>query len=128
MIDIEALYQAFLEMYHSGMSQQQIAKQTGVAQSYIANLISGKRKFDGLTLRKVQKLFPGATISIGNRSIGDHNVVHPNARVQSDNNFLSDDRTAVEKFRSELIDKIIGSDEITDEERGRVLRIIRSAK
>lgn len=129
MINMKEVQAALREMYaSSGMTQTEIAQATGVSQSYIADLLSGKSSMENLSLKKINQLFPEASLSLGNRTIGDRNVIHSHARVQSDNNFLPADRDAVEEFRRGLTDLIIGSEELSDEERGRFLRIIRSTK
>ena len=126
MIDLKQVQQALRDKYNApGMTQQQLADEAGMSRSYIAELISGKCAVDGLTLKKVNQLFPDAVLSLGNRSIGDGNVIHRHARVQSDNNFLPVDEGSAEVFRRSLIDTIIASEEISDEERGKFLRIIR---
>ena len=112
-------------LYDGGATQQEIAAMTGVSQSYIADLLSGKSSPENLSLKKINQLFPEATLSFGNRSIGDNNVIHARARVQSDNNFLPADGDAVEQFRRKILDCIIACEEISDEERGKFLRIIR---
>ena len=129
MIEPRDILAELRSLYDSGATQQEISDRTGVSRSYVRDLLSGKRAVDGLTLKKINQLFPAASLSLGNRTIGDSNVIHAHARVQSDNNFLPADRdAAVEKYRRDLTDLIISSEEISDEERGRFLRIIRSAK
>ena len=129
MINMRDVQSALRDKYNApGMTQQKLADEAGISRSYLAELISGKCAVDGLTLKKINQLFPEASLSLGNRTIGDRNVIHSHARVQSDNNFLSGDGDAVENFRRDLTDLIIGSEELSDEERGRFLRIIRSAK
>ena len=128
MIEPQDILAELRRLYDEGVTQQEISDRTGVSRSYVRDLLSGKRAVDGLTLKKINQLFPGASLSLGHRTIGNNNVIHAHARVQSDNNFLPDDRDAVEAFRRDLTDLIIASDELSDEERGRFLRIIRSAK
>ena len=124
MIDVGMILKELREIYNAGSTQQEIADRTGVSQSYVADLLSGKRPIDGLTLKKFNQLFPSATLSFGNRSIGNNNVIR-NARVQSDNNFLPGRESSSEEFRRILIDTIISNEEISDEERGKFLRIIK---
>ena len=87
MIDAQSLIDALRDRYKSGETQQEISEKTSVARSYICDLLSGKKKADGLTLKKINQLFPHAELSLGNRSIGNSNII-TNSRVQSDNNFL----------------------------------------
>lgn len=72
-------------------------------------MLSGKRKIDGLTLKKINQLFPTATLSLGNRTIGNNNTIGARARVQSDNNFLSPGKD-VEDYQRHLIDAVIDLD------------------
>ena len=62
MIEMKQVYAALREKYSAGMTQQEIADATGVSQTYIGNLLSGQRPIDGLTLKKVNQLFPDAVI------------------------------------------------------------------
>lgn len=62
MIEMKQVYAALREKYSAGMTQQEIADATGVSQTYIGNLLSGQRPIDGLTLKKVNQLFPEAVI------------------------------------------------------------------
>lgn len=125
MIAAREILSEIRSLYDGGATQQEISDLTGVSRSYVRDLLSGKRSVDGLTVKKLNQLFPNATLSIGNRTIGDNNVIHARARVQSDNNFLPADGDAVEHFRRKILDCIIACEEISDEERGKFLRIIR---
>lgn len=111
--------------YKAGATHEELSKRYGISSNHISNILSGKRSIESMRVGTFLKLFP--KLSIGNRTIGDNNEIHEHARVQSDNIILPD-QDAVENFRHRLMDLIIASDELSDEERGRVLRIIRSAK
>ena len=83
MINAEDVLQALREKYH-GMSHLGIAKATGVSYSYIAYLMSGKASTQSLSLKKINQLFPEASLTFGGRAIGDRTSANGQARVQSD--------------------------------------------
>ena len=89
MIKSEEVLQALRERY-SGKTQQEIAEATGVSQSYIADLLSGKSSMENLSLKKINQLFPGASLSLGNRTIGARTNANGRARVQSDDTINAD--------------------------------------
>jgi predicted transcriptional regulator len=89
MIKAEDVLQALREKYH-GMSHLGIAKATGVSYSYIAYLMSGKASTQSLSLKKINQLFPEASLNFGGRAIGDRNNVDGQARVQSDDTINAD--------------------------------------
>ena len=123
MINTTEIYNALRDKYNSGATQEQIANEAQMSQTYIGDLLSWKRKIDGLTLKKINQLFPTATLSLGNRTIGNNNTIGARARVQSDNNFLSPGKD-VEDYQRTLIDAVIDLD-IDDIARTKVLKLIK---
>lgn len=89
MIKTDEVLQALREKYR-GMTQTEIAQATGVSQSYIANLLSGKSSMENLSLKKINQLFPGASLNFGGRAIGDRTNANGRARVQSDDTINAD--------------------------------------
>lgn len=124
MVDYKDILTSMRELYDSGMTQQEIADKTGISRSYIRDLLSGKRDIDGLTLKKINQLFPDSALTLGNRSIGNNNTIGNNTRVQSDNNFLPSS-DGIEQLRRTLINGIIDLD-IDDTSRTKVLKLIKS--
>jgi len=116
MIDIAALREELLRIYQTGTTQQEISEKTGVAQSYIADLMSGKKKFGGLTLRKINQLFPDATINLH----GD-TVMADNSGALVENDTPANIEAA---FLIDKIDRIVDSDELTAEEKVKVLKVL----
>ena len=62
MIDTQEIIAALEELHAKGKTYERIAKESGIAQSYIYNLIHGKRDIDGLTIKKINQLFPQAIL------------------------------------------------------------------
>lgn len=125
MINTTEIYNALRDKYKSGATQEQIANEAQMSQTYIGDLLSGKRKIDGLTLKKINQLFPTATLSLGNRTIGNNNTIGERARVQSDNNFLPNSKFDIDSFRRKLLEAVIDLD-IDDTSRTKVLKLIKS--
>lgn len=122
MIEAKEILAALKGEYDSGRTYQQIARSHGISYTYLHNILSGKRAVDGLTVKKLNRLFPEAKLCLGGRTIGDHNTIS-NSLVQSDNNFLPGLNPA--RYRRELIDAVIDLD-IDDAARVKVLRAIKN--
>lgn len=118
MIDVGMILKELREIYNAGSTQQEIADRTGLSQSYVADLLSGKRPIDGLTLKKFNQLFPqailllrGDTVSIrANRNSG--NVVGVNHGTIS------------QDCMSAIQSKILETKELTDAEKVKFLKVL----
>ncbi len=80
--------------------------------------MSGKKKFDGLTLRKVNQLFPHATLNLrGGAVVADNSGVN--------NGVLGVNNSTINVGAEFVIDKIINSDDLTADEKIKVLKVIK---
>lgn len=100
-------------------SQEEISKASGVSRTYICELLSGKADVYGLTLKKINKLFPKAVLKLDGDSVSitaDHNsgnVVGVNNGEISSN------------CMSAVLDKILESEELSDAEKVKVMRVLK---
>ena len=64
MINIRDIQARLKKMYDkSGKTQLEISRESGVSQSYINDLLSGKSSTENMSIKKLNQLFPEATIS-----------------------------------------------------------------
>ena len=117
MIDAKDILAELRHIYDDGATQQEISDRTGVSRSYIRDLLSGKRPVDGLTLKKINQLFPRSVLLLS----GD--TVSINADRNS-GNVVNGDQIS-DGCLSAIIDKIIASDELTAEEKVKVIKVLK---
>lgn len=118
MIDVGMILKELREIYNAGSTQQEIADRTGVSQSYVADLLSGKRPIDGLTLKKFNQLFPHAILQLS----GD--TVSIRANRNSGNVVGVNHGTISQDCMSAIQSKILETKELTDEEKVKVLKVL----
>lgn len=119
MIDFEDIISALKGEYDSGMTYEQIARKHGVSYTYIHNLFSGKRAVEGLTLKKINKLFPNAVLHLNGDNVfvrADHN----SGNVVGVNNGTID-----AGCMAAVLDKILESDELSDTEKIKVMKVLK---
>lgn len=121
MIDGNKILDALRKRWESGETQAAIARAAGISQAYLCELISGKNNIDGLTIKKINKLFPEAELQLGCRIIGDNNTII-RSEVQCDKNFLPAEEG---KLRSAIINAIIDLD-IDDAAKCKVLAVVKN--
>ena len=100
MINAKEILNKLKELYNSGATYTELGDKLGVSKSYIHSLLSGDRAVDGLTVRKINQLFPNAVLHIdGDKA--ENNVIEIN------------------------IDRLLNSTEFTAEEKIKILRVIK---
>ena len=98
------------EMYQSGKTQQEIAAELHTDQQSINRLLSGRRVASGLTIGTFEKMFPKAEIFLhGVQVSGDHSVNIQGGIHES----------------SPSIDKILDSDDLTAEEKIKMIKVLK---
>ena len=105
--------------YDSGLTQQKIANASGVSRSYIRDLLSGKRKIDGLTLKKINQLFPRSLLLLTGDTVSIHADRNSGNVVGVNHGSVSQD------CLSAIQNKILETDDLTAEEKVKVLRVLR---
>lgn len=115
----ESILAALKERYKKEKNYKKIAKQSGITYSYLYGLIHGTNDPKKLSLEKFFQLFPLATIDLYGDSVSiraDHNK---GAVVGVNHGNVATD------FLSSVMDKILAADELTDEEKVKVLRVLK---
>lgn len=119
MIDFEDIISALKGEYDSGMTYEQIARKHGVSYTYIHNLFSGKRAVEGLTLKKINKLFPKAVLHLSGDNVSVH-ADHNSGNVVGVNNGTID-----AGCMAAVLEKILESDELSDTEKIKVMKVLK---
>ena len=120
MIDSNSITEALLREYRKGKTYQEIAKDGGVSYSYLHEIMTHKRSADSLTVKKLNSLFPDCILSL----TGDHNI-NINAPRPSDSVIGVNNSVTVGNFLDTAIDKILGSEELSDAEKVKVLKVLK---
>lgn len=113
----------FRQEYDSGMTQWEIARKHNVRQQVISRLLSGHRKFGGLSVATVDKMFPQSILyfeGYSNVSIGDNNSVQIALRDNNSNVSAS----AVDDKFSCIVNLILNNSKLSIEEKNEHLRAI----
>lgn len=120
MIDEKEIFNNLREIYNSGMTYQQMAKKYGISYSYLHDVMTGKRPVEGLTIKKINQLFPAAILHINGDKVdiqapnNNGNVVGINHGSMAGTNITN------------IIDKVLDSEEFTAEEKIKVLKVIKN--
>ncbi len=109
---IQAEYKA------EGKTHKDIAKAHNVSPSYIQALLAGERDWDKLKIGTISKMFPRATLNLNGDGSIMQTVAHVSAKNGSVNNISLNPATpseaqirlAVDAFRHEVVDALIGLD------------------
>lgn len=106
----------------AGKTFQAIADSHHIAQSYVVDLINGKRPIDGISLGVFDRMFPHATVDLDGRSIIASRVASPG---DGDITYSNGDRS--EALRSAIIGAIIDLD-IEPDVLAKVLKTIKNTE
>lgn len=123
----EEIYELLAEMKRRGVTQQEIANNSGVSRPYICQLMNpkdGVERIKHLELSKLLKLFPDAQIVFGSdRRIGDvhHNTNSP--VIQGDGNTIG--TTAGEETAAAFLKRVMASDDIDAEIKVKLYRMMK---
>ena len=120
MINMKEVQAALREMYaSSGMTQTEIAQATGVSQSYIADLLSGKSSMENLSLKKINQLFPRAILLLSGDTVSIHANRNSGNVVGVNHGTVSQDCLAA------VQNKILEAEALSDEEKVKVLKVLK---
>lgn len=96
------------ELYRDGKTQQEVGDKLNISRSYIQSLMTGRRRYGGITVEYLDKMFPRATLNL--TGTGNIMQVASNVRVQNGSvNSIQNGKTA-EQFRQEAIMKMLELD------------------
>lgn len=119
MIDYEYIASTLKAEYEAGMTYNEIAQKHGISYTYIHNLLSGKRPIAGLTLAKLNALFPDASLSLHGDTVSiraDHNS----------GNVVGINRGKIfADYMNVVMDKILESKELSDAEKIKVMKVLK---
>ena len=108
------------EEYAKGRTtQQEIADALHIEHPTINRLLSGKRSADGLTIGTFDKMFPHAKIDLTGTTAEISAPQNSGAVVGVNNGSVSAD------CLSSVMDKILSCDELTAEEKVKVLKVLK---
>jgi|GEM_PF-6046268 len=114
------------ELYGGGMTQEEMARLTGISRPYIANILNGKQQVKNASVDLLLKVFPRATVSltgdVRQTNAGQSGGI--NAQAVNGNNFFAPD---VEGFRNRAIAAMIDLD-LPPEALQTVLRTLKKLK
>lgn len=111
------------DQYDSGMTQFEISKKTGIHQSDLCNILSGKKEIGGMRLDTIQNIFPHATLNIdGSPSVkGFGNVVGNN------NSDIAINASNVLDHLNAIRDLIVENEKLSADAKVEVLKIIKAS-
>lgn len=123
----EEIYEMLADMKRQGITQQEIANNSGVSRPYICQLMNpkdGTERIKHLELNKLFKLFPNARIVFGggDRRMGDvhHNTNSP--VIQGDGNTVG---TTGGESAAAFLKRIMEADDIDAETKIKIYRLMK---
>ena len=117
----KTVFETLFSEYSSGMTQEEVAAKHNVRQGQIQKLLANSRSAGGLLLDTVDKMFPNATVNLYGDSVSIHAVQNHGAVVGVNRGTITHDRDLL----FEIENKILAADELTDEEKVKVLRVLK---
>ena len=124
MIDAQKIIDAIKEEFNKGTSYNQMSRASGVSQPYICDLVNGKKAPDGLTVRKINQLFPHAALKLNNSIVQNINSnTGTNYQIVGEKNFASPDKTL-----DQILNKVMENDKFTAEAKVEFFNIIKNFK
>lgn len=104
MIEGKIILEGLRTLYKNALTQQALARQTGVSQGYICDLLSGRKDTEAITIKTLKQLFPHATLILDSRSMP------PVHQLPRDTDSFS---------------KIIDSEELSAEEKIKFIKVLK---
>lgn len=100
--------------YADGHTQHEMARRYGMSQSYLNSLLAGQRKFSGLTLAKIDRIFPDAVIHLHGEPPSIAQTAH---HAQTISQSVGGDAGRLDAVRA-----IVGAASLTDTDKIKALR------
>lgn len=118
----ELIEKILKEERDNGKTQWDLAKKYNISQTQIQKLLKGERKFSGLTVATVQKMFPMATLDLaggGNNETSQVNSGHSTGFQQFGGQIVQTvaardadaDKRAIDDFRVRVQDRLLEGDD-----------------
>lgn len=109
--------------YAAGKTQADLAAMLGTTDAYVNMLLSGKRAFGGLTLARIDRMFPRATVDLDGRS----SIIASRVASPGDGDITYSPGDKSEALRSAIIAAMIDLD-IPPECLAKVLKTIKNTR
>ena len=110
----EKIITALKEEYEKGATYQEMAEKYGLSYSYLRELLLGIKPVGRMSLDFFFKLFPHATVAI-----------HDSIVAPVINNGTNSGVINAGRIESDAIDKILSADELTAEEKVKVIKVLK---
>lgn len=118
MIDANEILRVLKEEYEKS-TYQEMAKRHNISYTHLYDIMQGKRPTDCLTLKKLNTMFPDATLHLyGDKVTITANQNHGNV-VGVNNGAIGGD------CLSAVLDKLLATDELTAEEKVKVIKVLK---
>ena len=111
----EKIIDILKQEYNSGATSQELAEKSGVSYTHIHNLLNGKRAVSGISLDFFFRLFPKAAISFSS------GIFSPVVNTGTNTGIMSSTNSGID----EAINKILESDELSDAEKVKVMKVLK---
>lgn len=119
MIDVKIILDALMQQYQKGKTYQEIAKSGGLSYSYLHEIMTGKRPADGISVKKLNGLFPQCVLFLEGDSVSI------DAPRNSGNVVGVNNGGVIGGSMEPAIDKILASEELSDSEKIKVLKVLK---
>lgn len=118
MIDSKVILEDLRKEWQAS-SQEEISRRSGVSRTYLCELLSGKADANGLSIKKINALFPHARIDLHGNSFSVQTNGH------SVNVFGSENFDISSSCLNSVIEKILDSEELSDSEKIKVIKVLK---
>jgi hypothetical protein len=121
MINTKEILDALKELYNSGATYIEIGEKLGVSKSYVHSLLTGARAIDGLTVRKINQLFPNAVLHINGDKVNINASNNSGNVVGINHGRISNNKDITEAILNEVMD----SEKLSAEAKVEVFNIVK---
>ena len=119
MIEVKMILDALIQQYQQGKTYQEIAKSGGLSYSYLHEIMTGKRPADGISVKKLNGLFPKCMLVL------EGDKVSIDAPRNSGNVVGVNNGSVNCNSMEPAIDRILAADELSADEKIKVLKVLR---
>ena len=117
----DEVYKEMKRLYEGGMTQEQVATHLHVRHGQAQKILSGTRSASGLELGTFDKMFPHASVHLYGDSVSVHADHNKGSVVGVNRGTITHERDIL----FEIENKILSADELTAEEKVKVLQILK---
>ena len=117
----DEVFKEMKRLYDGGMTQEEVAMHCHIKQQQAGAFLRGTRSTGGLRLETLDKMFPHATISLYGDTVSIHADQNQGSVVGVNRGTIGQEQDILSRIESKIID----ADELNDEEKIKVLRVLR---